>query len=40
VNKAILLGLDGANWQILDQMLEKEIMPNLQKIIKSGSKGI
>ena len=39
MNKVILLGLDGANWHILEQMLSKNIMPNLQKIIKSGTQG-
>jgi len=35
-NKVIVIGLDGATFNVLNPMMEKGIMPNLKKLIKKG----
>ena len=39
MQKVMFLGLDGATWTQLDKLLQKGIMPNLQNIIKTGTRG-
>lgn len=34
--KVVLLGLDGADWTLLDPFLAKGIMPNLARVIREG----
>ena len=36
----IFIGLDGADWQLLDQYIAGGTMPNLARIVTSGSRGI
>jgi len=35
--KLILLGLDGATWDVLDPLIGEGIMPNLRKIVENGT---
>lgn len=37
-NKILLIGLDGATWDIIDPMLNKGQLPNLQRIIDGGTR--
>jgi len=37
--KAIVIGLDGATWDILDSMIKSEHLPNLKLLIKKGTRG-
>ncbi len=34
------VGLDGADWQLLDVLMEKGAMPNLQRLVREGSHGV
>ncbi|WP_256530371.1 alkaline phosphatase family protein [Natronosalvus amylolyticus] len=36
----IVIGLDGANWQMIDQWIEDGILPNLSQLIDTGIGGI
>lgn len=38
--KTLLIGLDGATYDLLDPLVEEGIMPNLGKIMKEGARGI
>jgi len=38
-DKVIVIGLDGATWDIIDPMIEKGKLPNLRKIIANGTSG-
>jgi predicted AlkP superfamily phosphohydrolase/phosphomutase len=40
MSRALLIGWDGADWRILDPMLEAGILPNLQALIGRGAKGV
>jgi tetratricopeptide (TPR) repeat protein len=35
----IFIGLDGADWQLLDQYLREGAMPNLQSLVREGTAG-
>jgi len=37
--KIILIGLDGATWKIIDPLIKKGKLPNLNKLINSGVRG-
>ncbi len=37
--RVLLLGWDGADWKMIDPLLEKGQMPNLQRLIESGVMG-
>jgi predicted AlkP superfamily phosphohydrolase/phosphomutase len=37
--KVIMIGLDGATWKIIDSLIEKGKLQNLNKLIKSGARG-
>jgi len=37
--RILVIGLDGATWDILNPMMDNDIMPNLKRIIESGVKG-
>jgi predicted AlkP superfamily phosphohydrolase/phosphomutase len=37
--KAIVIGLDGANWELLHKLIQSNIMPNLAKIVSEGVSG-
>lgn len=39
-NKILILGLDGATWDVLEPMMNKGVMPNLKKLVESGTSGI
>ncbi len=39
-NKTLVIGLDGATWNILQQFLDERRMPNLQNLIDNGMSGI
>ncbi|MBU0532696.1 alkaline phosphatase family protein [Patescibacteria group bacterium] len=36
-NKLVLLGLDGADWKILDPLIKEGHLPNLKHIVENGS---
>ena len=38
--KIIILGLDGATWDVLNILVKKGSMPNLEFLIKNGSRGV
>ena len=38
--KTVLIGLDGATWTILDQLIAKGMMPNLDALMRSGMRAI
>ena len=38
--KTLLIGLDGATYDLLDQLVEDGVMPNLGKIMDEGARGI
>src|SRR6266550_678743 len=38
--RVLLIGWDGADWRILDPLLDKGALPNLQALIDKGAKGI
>ncbi|KXB02075.1 hypothetical protein AKJ44_01470 [candidate division MSBL1 archaeon SCGC-AAA261F17] len=38
-NKTIVIGLDGATWDILQYWIDRETLPNLKKIMKGGVHG-
>ena len=40
MSRVLLIGWDGADWRILDPMLEAGILPNLQALIDRGAKGV
>jgi len=39
-NRVIMIGLDGLSWHILNKLVDRNIMPNLGRIIDHGAKGI
>ncbi len=39
-NKVLIIGLDGGTWKILCPMMENGIMPNLKRLVDSGSSGV
>ena len=39
VNEVIILGLDGADWKVVDYLHERGLIPNLSKIIENGCRG-
>lgn len=38
--KVFLLGIDGATWKVLDRMMADGSMPNLQRLIEHGTRGV
>ena len=38
--RVLIVGWDGADWDILDPMLERGELPNLAKLIDAGQKGV
>src|ERR687892_2842174 len=40
MSRVLLIGWDGADWRILDPMLEGGILPNLQRLIDRGARGV
>lgn len=38
-NHAVLIGLDGATFTVLDPLMEEGVMPFLQEFIASGARG-
>jgi predicted AlkP superfamily phosphohydrolase/phosphomutase len=39
-SRVLLIGWDGADWRILDPMLESGMLPNLQSLLDRGAKGV
>jgi len=37
--KVLVIGLDGADWDVIDPLMEKGEMPNLKKLMRNGKKG-
>ncbi|HEX9891865.1 MAG TPA: alkaline phosphatase family protein, partial [Actinomycetota bacterium] len=40
MSRVLLIGWDGADWRILDPMLEAGLLPNLQGLIDRGARGV
>jgi predicted AlkP superfamily phosphohydrolase/phosphomutase len=40
MSRVLLIGWDGADWRILDPLLEMGALPNLQSLIDKGAKGV
>jgi predicted AlkP superfamily phosphohydrolase/phosphomutase len=40
MSRVLLIGWDGADWRILDPMLEAGILPNLRALIDRGARGV
>ena len=40
MSRVLLIGWDGADWRILDPMLEAGLLPNLQGLIARGARGV
>jgi predicted AlkP superfamily phosphohydrolase/phosphomutase len=40
MSRVLLIGWDGADWRILDPMLEAGMLPNLQALIDRGARGV
>ncbi|HKX25915.1 MAG TPA: alkaline phosphatase family protein [Actinomycetota bacterium] len=40
MSRVLLIGWDGADWRILDPMLEAGMLPNLRALIDRGAKGV
>jgi predicted AlkP superfamily phosphohydrolase/phosphomutase len=40
MSRVLLIGWDGADWRILDPMLEAGLLPNLKALIDRGARGI
>src|SRR6266487_2657727 len=38
--RVLLVGWDGADWRILDPLLEQGVLPNLASLIGRGAKGV
>jgi tetratricopeptide (TPR) repeat protein len=39
-HRVIFVGLDGADWQLLDEYVESGAMPNLARLVREGTSGI
>jgi hypothetical protein len=37
--KILILGIDGADWIVLDRFMQEGVLPNLQKVREGGSRG-
>jgi predicted AlkP superfamily phosphohydrolase/phosphomutase len=40
MSRVLVIGWDGADWRILDPMLEAGVLPNLRSLIDRGAKGV
>jgi predicted AlkP superfamily phosphohydrolase/phosphomutase len=40
MSRVLLIGWDGADWRILDPMLEAGLLPNLQALLNRGARGV
>lgn len=39
INKLLVIGLDGASFNVLDKLIEKQFLPNIEGLIRGGSRG-
>ncbi len=40
MGRVLIIGIDGATWQLLDPMLAAGMLPNLQRLITAGTRGV
>ena len=38
--KVCLLGIDGATWKVVDRMIALGLMPNTERLVREGARGI
>jgi predicted AlkP superfamily phosphohydrolase/phosphomutase len=38
--KVLILGLDGATWDVLDPLMDAGLMPNFQRLLRGGTRGV
>ncbi len=38
--KVFLLGIDGATWKVVDRMIALGLMPNMERLVREGARGI
>ena len=38
--RVIFIGLDGADWQLLDEYMSAGAMPNLARLVREGTSGV
>jgi predicted AlkP superfamily phosphohydrolase/phosphomutase len=36
--RILLVGLDGADWKLLDPLFERDLMPNLERLVREGAR--
>ena len=40
MHKLLIIGLDGATWDVLMPLIEKKTLPTLEKLVKNGTYGV
>ena len=40
MSRVLIIGWDGADWRILDPLLEQGALPNLAELIARGGRGV
>ena len=38
--KVFLLGIDGATWKVVDKMIDLGLMPNMERLVSEGTRGV
>ncbi|MGD8627998.1 MAG: alkaline phosphatase family protein [bacterium] len=38
--RVFLLGIDGATWKVIDKMIARGLMPNMERLVREGTRGV